>query len=33
MSLKTAIQDFEKFTSGRVAAISVGPDRKETIVR
>ncbi|MBI2105341.1 adenylosuccinate synthetase [Candidatus Woesearchaeota archaeon] len=32
-SLKNAIKDFEKFTGGRVASISVGPDREETIVR
>ena len=32
-SLREAIQDFEKFTSGKVAAVSVGPDREETIVR
>ena len=32
-SLKKAIRDFEKFTSGRVAVVSVGPDREETIVR
>ena len=32
-SLKKAIQGFEKFTSGRVAVVSVGRDREETIVR
>ena len=32
-SLKRAIRDFEKFTSGRVVVISVGADREETIVR
>ncbi|MCH7850233.1 MAG: adenylosuccinate synthetase [Nanoarchaeota archaeon] len=31
-SLKEAIYDFEKFTSGKVAVVSVGPDREETIV-
>ncbi len=32
-SLKKAVQDFEKFTFGSVVAVSVGPDREETIVR
>ncbi|MFH1802740.1 MAG: adenylosuccinate synthetase [archaeon] len=31
--LKDAIKDFEDFTGGKVEIISVGPDRKETIVR
>ncbi len=32
-SLKKAIEDFEQFTRGRVAVVSVGADREETIVR
>ena len=32
-SLRQAIGDFESFTDGRVAVISVGADREETIVR
>ncbi|MFH1289955.1 MAG: adenylosuccinate synthetase [Nanoarchaeota archaeon] len=31
--LKDAIKDFEDFTGGKVAIISVGPDREETIIR
>jgi adenylosuccinate synthase len=32
-SLRQAVTDFEQFTGGKVAIISVGPDREETIVR
>ncbi len=32
-SLQQAISDFEKFTGGKVAIVSVGADREETIVR
>jgi adenylosuccinate synthase len=32
-SLQEAVGDFEQFTGGRVVAVSVGPDREETIVR
>jgi adenylosuccinate synthase len=32
-SLKGAIKDFEEFTGGKVAVVSVGADREETIVR
>lgn len=32
-SLKQAISDFEEFTGGKVAAVSVGADREQTIVR
>ncbi len=32
-SLRAAIRDFENFTRGRVAVVSVGADREETIVR
>ena len=32
-SLKQAIGDFESFTGGRVAVVSVGYDREETIIR
>jgi len=31
--LKQAIEDFEDFTGGKVAIISVGPEREQTIVR
>jgi adenylosuccinate synthase len=31
--LRRSIRDFESFTGGRVAVVSVGPDREETIVR
>lgn len=33
ISLKTAINDFEKFTGGEVVAISNGPDKDDLIVR
>ena len=32
-SLKQAVDDFESFTGGRVAVVSVGADREETIIR
>ncbi len=32
-SLRQAIEDFESFTGGRVAIVSVGADREETVVR
>ncbi len=32
-SLRNSIQDLEKFSGGSVVMVSVGPDRKETIVR
>lgn len=32
-SLQAAIKDYEIFTGGRVAVVSVGPDREETIIR
>jgi adenylosuccinate synthase len=32
-SLKEAIADFEDFTGGKVAVVSVGPEREQTIVR
>ncbi|MBS3086824.1 adenylosuccinate synthetase [Candidatus Pacearchaeota archaeon] len=33
LNLKQAIGDFESFTGGRVAVVSVGSDREETIIR
>jgi len=32
LSLRQAIKDFEKFTNGEVVAVSIGPNRDETIV-
>ncbi len=32
-SLRQSIEDFERFTRGKVAVVSVGPDRNQTIIR